>query len=97
MLTQIPTQLGYQVVKYDDSNAFYTKEDVKGIVELFRDHIRYKQPASVLVFVGCHGIYKDVQTSDEKLTNLYTSIVYQFDSTECPELEHVPKIFIVQC
>lgn len=97
MLTQLLTQLGYVVVKYDDSNAFYKEEDVKGIVELFREHIRQRKPASVLIFVGCHGMYGDIQLSDEKRVNLYNTIVYKFDSAECPELKDVPKIFIAQC
>lgn len=95
-LTQLFTQLGYKVIKYDDPNTFYSKDDLEKIVKLFRDYVKPKNPASVVVFIGCHGRLEEIQLSDESFTSLFDSVVYQFDAENCAELNTVPKIFIIE-
>lgn len=96
MLTQLFTQLGYKVIKYDDPNTLYNQKDVENIVERFRDYVQPKNPASVAVFVGCHGQQDEIQLSDETFTSLYTSVVDQFDNKNCSKLQAIPKIFIIE-
>ncbi len=84
-------------MKYDDSNTSYTKNDIDRIIDLFREYVSDSKPASMFVFVGCHGENERIQFGDEDVGNVLKTIVYPFgNGSVCEEVVKIPKIFIVQ-
>lgn len=95
-MTDLWTQLGYHVTSHEGSFTFL---QVDQILEQFKSQFTNFPPMakfSCLIFIGSHGCFSKIESSDHKDINLYKDVIYKFDTKNCPQLEGKPKIFLIQ-
>jgi len=80
-----------------------TKDDIMRMIEEFKTACKKQLPKSIVVFIGSHGGWNKICTSDPPdadgnpvFLKLYEDIVDQFNAEICPSLANKPKIFLVQ-
>lgn len=96
-MTNLWKQLDYQVITHDA--GYYSYQQVDDILNEFKSKFTSLppgSPVSCVIFIGSHGRFSSIETSDSREINLYRDVIYKFDAKNCPQLQGKPKIFLIQ-
>lgn len=93
--SELWTQLGYKVTTRE---GHFSLIDVKALLANFKEQFDNapSENISCVIFIGSHGTFSKIESSDHEEINLYHDIIYQFDSLSCPKLQGRPKMFFIQ-
>lgn len=100
-MNELWKELGY-VIFTDDELKFYgadttrfTRDQIIAIIQRFKTRCQMENPASIIVYIGSHGYWESICTSDGKLISIMKEVVDEFSHRRLPELQGKPKIFII--
>lgn len=91
------SELGYDVTTHE---GFFTSETIMDILTEFKAKFQTRspmgEPQSCVVFIGSHGSFSKIESSDHHPIDLFQDLIFTFDAKSSPSLIGKPKIFIVQ-
>ncbi|CAL8123907.1 unnamed protein product [Orchesella dallaii] len=106
-MSELWSQLGYKIFpksieKREKDLKF--KEDIKRMISDFKEACHKGKPRSIIVFIGSHGGWNTICTSDPKddkgnlvTIKLYEEIVDEFSTEKLKDQpKNQPKIFLIQ-
>jgi len=93
-LRNLLQQLGYSPVEIHEDITDH--DEFEMIITLFKKKMKKDPPASVVVAIMSHGEGDKLNLTEGDDIDKWDDLVYKFDSKQCPQLQGVPKIFIIQ-